>query len=117
MTEKERIIEIIMNGCRPLISPINAKRAADALLENGVIVLPCKVGQPVWIVYTPKWPADPADKGKWFMKEDGVQRILFGIKGFSIETWNMGTYPETKLGETVFLTREEAEAKLREKSE
>lgn len=89
---------------------------ADFLLENGVIVLPCKVGQHVWIVYTPKWPADPADKGKWFMKEDGVQRILFGSKGFSVETWNMGTYPEKKLGETVFLSKEEAEAKLQEKS-
>lgn len=117
MTERERLIEIIMNGCRPLISPLNAGRAADALTANGVTILPCKIGQTVWIVYTPKWPANPADKGKWFMKENGVQRILLGSKGLSIETWNMGTYAETKLGETVFLTREEAEAKLREKSE
>lgn len=108
MTERERIIEIIMNGCKPLISPTQAGKAADALLANGVTVLPRKIGQPVWIVYTPKWPADPADKGKWFMGKDGVQRILIGTKGFSIETWNMGTYAETKLGETLFLTEEEA---------
>lgn len=114
MTTKDRLVEIIMNGCKPLISPTQAGRAADALLANGVIVLPCKVGQHVWIVYTPKWPADPANKGKWFMKKDGVQRILLGTKGFSVETWNMGTYPETKLGETVFLSKEEAEAKLLE---
>lgn len=108
MTERERLVEIIMNGCKPLISPTQAGRAADALLANGVIVLPRKVGQPVWIVYTPRWPADPADKGKWFVEKDGVQRVLIGTKGFSIETWNMGTYAETKLGETLFLTEEEA---------
>ena len=87
---------------------------ADHLLENGVIVPPCKVGDTVWIVYTPRWPADPADKGKWFMLEDGVQRIIYGVKGLSIETWNMGTIPESKFGVKLFLTKEQAEKALTE---
>lgn len=87
---------------------------ADYLLENGVIVPPCKIGDPVWLVYTPKWPANPANKGKWFMLEDGVQRIIYGAKGLSIETWNVGTIPASKIGVKLFLTKEEAEKALAE---
>lgn len=42
--------------------------------------LPCRVGDAVWVVYTPKYPANPSDKGKWFMRKDGIQRILLGAK-------------------------------------
>lgn len=88
---------------------------ADYLLENGVIVPPCKVNDPVWIVYTPRWPANPADKGKWFMIEDGVQRIIYGAKGLSIETWNMGTIPAKDIGKKLFFDKEEAERMLIER--
>ena len=89
---------------------------ADYLLENGVIVPPCKVGDPIWLVYTPRWPANPADKGKWFMIEDGVQRIIYGAKGLSIETWNMGTIPGSKIGVKLFFTKKQAEKALAEAS-
>ena len=85
----------------------------DFLLANGVIVPPCKVGDVVWLVYTPKYPANPADKGKWFMTQDGVQRIIYGAKGLSIETWNMGTIPEKEIGKKLFFTKEEAERALK----
>jgi hypothetical protein len=87
---------------------------ADHLLANGVVVPPCKVGDYVWLVFTPKYPANSNDYGKWFMKQDGVQRIIFGAKGLSIETWNMGTIPAKELGKKIFLTKEDAEKKLRE---
>ena len=108
MTEKERIIEIIMNGCRPLISPINAGRAADALLESGVTILPCKIGQSVWII------RDFAGGNKRPVK--GIVSDMYFTKDMSliivVKYVRRGIF-----GETVFLTREEAEAKLREKSE
>lgn len=78
--------------------------------------LPCRVGDAVWVVYTPKYPANPSDKGKWFMRKDGIQRILLGAKGFSLETWNMGTISAQKIGKTVFFTIEEAEMVLKDRS-
>lgn len=75
------------------------------------------MGDAVWVVYTPKYPANPSDKGKWFMRKDGIQRILLGAKGFSLETWNMGTISAQKIGKTVFFTIEEAERTLKDRSD
>ena len=90
---------------------------ADHLLNNGVIVPPCKVGDKVWLVFTPKHPANKEDKGKWFMVQDGVQRIIYGAKGISIETWNMGTIPEKEIDKKLFFIEEEAKAVLEEKEQ
>ena len=111
---RDRLIELIqtsVGGCARHWAEV----IADHLLDEGVIVPPCKVGDVVWFVYTPKWPANPADKGKWFMSEDGVQRIIYGAKGLSMETWNMGTIPVSKIGTKLFLTREEAARALAER--
>lgn len=121
MTEHERLIKLLderiaIQECSfSPDKPLTTDSLADYLLEHGVIVPPCKVGDKVWIVFTPKFPADPADKGKWFMKQDGIQRIIFGTKGMSIETWNMGTIPAKAIGEKLFFTSEEAEAALAER--
>ena len=85
---------------------------AEQMIAHGVTVLPCNVGQTIWLVYTPKHPADPNDKGKWFIEQDGVQRVIFGAKGVSIETWNMGTIPGKEIGKKLFFTKEEAQAAL-----
>ncbi len=89
--------------------------AADYLIANGVIVPPCKIGDEIWYVFTPKYPADPDDKGKWFMVKDGVQRIIYGARGLSIETWNVGTISEKEIGKKLFFTRKEAKIALAEK--
>ncbi len=105
------------SGCGECEGPWNFEIGdfADYLLAEGVIVPPCKVNDNVWLVYTPRWPADPADNGKWFMIEDGVQRIIYGAKGLSIETWNMGTIPEKDIGKKLFFTKDDAEKALAEK--
>ncbi len=72
---------------------------ADYLLENGVIVPPCKVGDLVYRVCKQKYPVD-SYRMHW--EEDWV--IM--IRPFD---WSM--MPE--IGETVFLTREEAEQALK----
>lgn len=112
---RDRLIEILKVPIHPKIGVDPAEVVADYLLANGVIVSPCKVGDYVWLVFTPKYPANPNDYGKWFMTQDGVQRIIFGAKGLSIETWNMGTIPAKEMGKKIFLTKEEAEAKLKER--
>ena len=89
---------------------------ADHLLADGWIRPPCKIGQKAWLVFTPKYPANPKDKGKWFIHQDGVQRIIYGAKGLSIETWNMGTIPAKEIGKKLFFSEEEAEKALKEKN-
>jgi hypothetical protein len=95
------------------------ERIADRLISAGyrkqrenTIEFPCKVGDKAWFVFTPRYPANPSDKGKWFMVEDGVQRLIYGAKGVSIETWNMGTISAREIGKKLFFTKEEAEKVL-----
>ena len=129
MNQKERLIDIlekfttkkckITHGCGYCDNDelaVCASAVAEHLIANGVIVPPCKVGQSVFLVFTPKYPANPSDKGKWFLCQDGVQRIIYGAKGLSIETWNMGTIPEKEIGKKLFFDKAEAEKAIAERS-
>ena len=84
-------------------------------IENGTLIeLPCKVGDTVYCVFSPKYPANPNDKGKWFMGEYQVEKFYYGIKGLSIGIYAFAIVNEKQLGKTVFLTKAEAEKKLAE---
>lgn len=86
-----------------------AEYLADYLLANGVVVLPCKVGDTVFVIPT---------------KENGLSEIAeMCCIGFSLgdpnDTVNLlndknKLYQPSfdKFGKTVFLTKEEAEAAL-----
>lgn len=50
MTERERLIELIEREIDVKNTGINVEWLADYLLENGVIVPPCKVGDTVWVI-------------------------------------------------------------------
>ena len=82
---------------------------ASAEREGRVVVLPCKVTDLLYVIYSPKHPANPSDKGKWFMATAQVNRIKLGVKGFSMESW-MGSFSESEIGKTVFFTQAEADA-------
>ena len=84
---------------------------ASAEREGRVVVLPCKVTDLLYVIYSPKHPANPSDKGKRFMATAQANRIKLGAKGFSIETW-MGSFSESEIGKTVFFTQSEAERAL-----
>lgn len=115
---RDRLIEIVDKAKEEYANDVTdhteTEYIVESLLDNGVVVPPCKVGDTVWMVYTPKYPANPEDKGKYFMCEDGVQRIIYGAKGLSIETWNIGTIPAKEIGKKLFFSEEEAEQKLKE---
>lgn len=106
---REKLIELLKES--GVAFPIST---ANFLIANGVTVPPCKVGQEIWFVFSQKHPANPNDKGKYFMIQDGVQRIIYGVKGWSVETWNVGTIPAKEIGKKLFFTKEEAEAALPE---
>ena len=93
------------------ISLARLRELASAEREGRVMMLPCKVTDLLYVIYSPKHPANPSDKGKWFMATARVNRIKLGAKGFSIETW-MGSFSESEIGKTVFFTQAEAERAL-----
>ena len=118
--------EEFCNGC---VAYERCIKAADYLLASGVIVPPCWVGDVVYI--DPKtwgraflWVNYPHDfiKRKFYIVADVVAIIKTRKQTFvKLGTYNQTTfsreykrYPISAIGKTVFLTREEAEARLKE---
>ena len=66
------------------------------------IETPFELEEIVYHVYTPKWPADPQDKGKWFVTPGWVNRFLYGKKGLSIDITWIGTISAKEVGVTLF---------------
>lgn len=78
---------------------------ADYLLENGVIVPPCKVGDTIYVAYP-----------KQGIVERKVKRFQIGKYGFLVIVCGEGI-DVGLLGKHYFLTKEEAEKALAEKEE
>ena len=99
---------------------------ADYLLANGVVVPPCKVGDTLWV----QWSRNNAVKEKIYpvkvyalrfdTKKNNMRICVegkFKITDFGGEFTHYynGTFTWNSVGKTVFLTREEAEQKLKER--
>lgn len=118
---RDRLIEILKGilptkgvaGGIPLIQKWDYGAVADHLLENGVIVPPCKVGDAIWFI----------EKGGT-IGFSLVEKITFA----STAAWNneltfsgvylvgfLGPIPFKEIGRSVFLTKEEAEQALKER--
>lgn len=104
---RERLIEIINNsvdGCSRHWAGI----IADGLLENGVVVLPCKVGDSIYKIWGGK---SVTEFEVGHIDIDFLPQIEFSYRKRN----GTGYYHFSKsedIGKTVFLTREEAEAAL-----
>jgi hypothetical protein len=86
---------------------------ADYLLENGVIVPPCKVGDNVWLKKPLNW-----QHMEWGIEEGKIsmiqQKADKSWKFRVTENHSVQDYTVDSIGKTVFFTREEAKAKLKE---
>ena len=102
MTDRDRLIELLKQyGMR-----INISTLADYLLANGVIVIPCKVGTEVYL-------------SDYINTHHRVKEYKFlGNKiAVVIECWEWQrtcTRMLDEFGKSIFLTKEEAEEKLKE---
>ena len=113
--ERERLIELLLESEpikeRDLDDDLGENEISDIaeyLLENGVIVLPVKVGQTVYVI--PKYNGKPYCG----IQADKVQMIGITSRGIHIKTRNNSPFNKTYfLGKTVFLTKEEAEKALK----
>ena len=81
-------------------------------IENGTLIeLPCKVGDTVYEVFKDHIPP--------FIKETKIEKIVITEKGLRLRLARNSFYETaiSSLGKTVFLTREEAEKRLKELQE
>ena len=123
MTDRERLTAFLMAGagdCLGKGGALNCSRLADYLLEHGVIVTPCKAGNTVYIPW--HWNNK---NGIAFAEVEEIKiydsnnHYMFLIDlqsddeefNQSFGGWKIGK----SIGETVFLTREEAERALKER--
>lgn len=104
MSVRERLIEILRVPIYPHLDADPAEVVADYLLDNGVTVLPCNVGDKIYYIdrYTGKIDEDTV---KFLtITKNGVKPIL---TYHNIKFWDFYV-----LGKTAFLTKDEAEATL-----
>lgn len=107
MEQREKLIELIIesvNGCARHWAEV----IADYLLANGVVVLPCNVGDTVYKVF---------DGKVWEMKAVAIPMLISSTGAhLSVTCTNYRgaalTYELSDFGKTVFPTREEAEKAL-----
>jgi hypothetical protein len=119
MTEREKLIELIadskqMNGWNVENKWGRIEDLADHLLSNGVIVPPCKVGDRVW--HLRGWCDGSFEiaEGKVSMlqqKADKSWKVRISVNS---SVWD---FTPNEIGTRYFLTKEEAEKALKERSE
>ena len=84
-------------------------------IEQGTLVeLPCKVGDTVYFAVDNGWDCAEIDEIHIF-KDDIVFEWVQYDRGYELtELWDSGDFSIRDIGKSIFLTREEAEAKLKE---
>jgi hypothetical protein len=114
--ERKRLIELLLDHTDNAFNTSEEKRfietttvgeVADRLLENGVIVPPCKVGDVVWLI----------GNMKVYTKEEVCSRKVTSVQmlrtGELIMHFKDGCFSSESVGVFVFPTREEAEYALK----
>lgn len=112
MTDRDRLADLIDRyfGVDAAYFDVDKYELADHLLSNGVIVPPCKVGETLYFLYDRTYAISPDLTLRIYKTNDWYFDI--DQKGISILPRNIHSYRGKYhycLGETVFLTREEAE--------
>lgn len=101
MSARERLIEILRQPIFPheLVDPIEA--VADYLLDNGVIVLPCKIGEQIYYI----------DRNTNIIRTDTVKYLTITRSGIKpiLEHHNIRFWDYYKWGKNVFPSKEDAE--------
>ena len=115
---RERLMQLLGEAIEPYLDRVypwdTFDDIADHLLENGVIVPPCKIGDTIYVIET------TLRKGNKLRSHIATREVT-GICSNKLNlTWVAAAektyehrYHPTELGETVFLTREAAEEALK----
>ena len=135
MTDRDRLIELIKNCIEenigvndPNVSfEVDYENITDYLLANGVIVPPCKVGDKIYWVIDNITDRNIKEFCIAYDEETDFGVCEFTVYGFmkrednnlriyieEIDYYTVFFLYEKDIGKTVFLTKEEAEEKLKE---
>lgn len=116
MTERERLYDLIVDADNEFFreTPYGTaqeriEKTVDHLLANGVILPPCKIGDEVYRI--------SKRYGCWEVLPRYVDSLTFGRDYTGELVWILETTTDDMLGNTVFLTREEAEEEIRRRKE
>ena len=116
MTDREELTALLMAGagdCFGKVGALNCTKLADYLLANGVIVLPCKVGDTVYS-YDEDLCALLDYRINQITLSDGNPTLYSGVCFNEDVLLSDIDFVKSDIGKTVFLTREEAERALKE---
>jgi hypothetical protein len=145
MTERKRLIELIHMGIEYARGQMQDEGVdfayadvADHLLANGVIVPPCKVGDAVYVISKSRVKEAKVDEVHRYSHYKGFGMRIFAVfdcdddcEGCPFEAWSQSyccewdcgnaygcaELAEDDFGKTVFLSREDAEKALKERSD
>lgn len=101
--QREKLIDLLETIVLPRKEIYSVAEIADFMIDFGVVVLPCNVGDMVFCIRK-----NPYAKGL-YVKENTAYRVSFCVDGYI----SIFSTKEDVLGKTVFLTRKEAEAALK----
>lgn len=105
---REQLIKLLNKSVHIHLEADPAEAIADFLLDNGVVVLPCKVGDSIYKIWGGK---SVAEFEVGHIDIDFLPQVEFSYR----KRDGTGYYHFSKsdeIGKTVFLTRKEAEAAL-----
>ena len=108
-------LQALLQGCESKKSAewVRLQKLAEADKDGRVMVLPCKVGDTVWIIGSVRGLYSAKVRTFFCGCPSGV-RGSDGDGGIEMIRTTECDIPFRDFGKTVFLTREEAEAKLKE---
>ncbi len=102
MTDRERLIQLL-DEAEDLPRCQTYEGFADYLIENGVVVPPCKIGQFLWRINW-KYQIEPCHVSMLTQKSNGSFKLRISpLHGAAFEI------TPGEIGKYVFLSREEAE--------
>ena len=110
MTDRDRLIELLQGANDKYINLLDFEKSliAKHLLENGVIVPPCKVGDDIYWI--------DSDTNEIKCQKNGIKAVCyFGDDNFKIISKDENT-PEDIGTRWCMFTKEEADKKLEERN-
>ena len=111
---RDRLIELLNTTIYPRVGADPVEVVADFLLDNGVIVPPCKVGDTVYFVELDEDCKCYVDKGRVYAISQNENTLWLSVRYLSGLRYD---HTSNDFGKTVFLTIEEAEKALKEKGD
>lgn len=111
---KERLVELLFEGHKQYLFYDDI---ADHLIANGVIVPTVNLGSKVWFIDGSEVCESVVVKVEYNLYTTPGEWIILRIYSSIIGAYESRWRTDLILGKTLFLTREEAEAKLKEGAE